>query len=210
MLTAQNNYITLAPKNSLDRTAKALLSHNYEPLIVETKEEALEAIKSLIPRGASVMNGTSQTLREIGFVDYLKSGDHGWNNLHAPIVAEPDRAKQQPMRNAALFADYYLGSAHAVTETGEMIIASNSGSQLPHLVYTSPNLILVVGIQKIVPSRDAAFDRIQEHVIPLEDERMKGVYGIRTTHAKTVILHRENPMSGRKIRVILVKEKLGF
>jgi hypothetical protein len=99
---------------------------------------------------------------------------------------------------------------HALAATGEMIIASNTGSQLPHIVFTSPNLVFVVGTQKITPTLDEALKRLQEHVVPLEDERMKGVYGVGTAVNKILAFQGENPMLGRKVRVILVKEALGF
>lgn len=198
------------PVKNIEQTMEALKERNFEPVFVKTKEEALETVKSLIPQGASVMNGASETLREIGYIDLLRSEQHGWNNLHAAIVAETDETKKKGLRNGALFADYYLGSVHALTENGELVIASNSGSQLPHLAFTSPNIILVVGTQKIVASLDTAMKRIAEHVVPLEDARMKKVMGYGTLWAKTLILNRENPAIGRKIRVILVDEKLGF
>ena len=156
------------------------------------------------------MNGASQTLEQIGYIEYLKSGTHGWNNLHAAIVAETDTAKQGKLRKEATLSDYYVGSVHALTETGEMLIASNTGSQLPNIAFSSQNLILVVGANKIVPDMNAGFARIKDHVVPLEDERMKGVYGYGTQWSKTLVLHQENPALGRTVRVIIVKESLGF
>ena len=204
------DYETLANETSLEKVKAGLTKRNFEPFVVENGAEALMKIKELIPQGASVMNGSSRTLEEIGFIDYLKSDTHGWNNLHAAIVAEKDQDKQKELRDKAIHSEYYLGSIHALTEEGEMIIASNTGSQLPHLVSTSPNLILVVGTQKIVSDLSGGFDRLENYVIGLEDQRMKRVYGFGTMHNKTVILHGENPMLGRKVRVILTKQKLGF
>ena len=195
---------------SIDTTVTALTANGYLSEVLDTKEEALAKIKEYIPQGASVMNGASKTLEAIGFVDYLKSGTHGWNNLHEAVLAEKDPAKQAVLRKQSVISDFYLGSVHALSETGEMVIASNSGSQLPHLAFTSPNIILVVGEQKLVPTLGDALKRVEEHVIPLEDERMKGAYGFGTLWAKTLIMHKENPAIGRKVRVLIVKESLGF
>jgi L-lactate utilization protein LutC len=202
----------IASQETLDKTVASLASHNFQALVVDTKEEALAKIKELIPAGVSVMNGTSTTLQEIGYIDYLKAGQHGWNNLHANILAEQDKDKQALLRKQSVISDFYLGSAHAVTEDGQIMIASASGSQLPHLAFTSQNIILVVGTQKIVPDLQAAFKRIDDVVVPQEDVRMKSVYGPEsgTLHAKTLILHKESPRMGRTVRVIFVKEKLGF
>src|SRR6266403_766609 len=190
------HYNKLATEETIKKTITALSEHGFEPLVVETREEALRKIKSFIPKGASVMNGSSRTLDEIGFIDYLKSGKHGWNNLHAAIVAEKDPARQAQLRKEAVLADYYVGSVHGVSETGELVIASASGSQLPYLAVTAQNVILIVSTQKITPTVDDAFDRIEKYVLPLEDERMKEAYGFGTVHAKTIILHQESPMMG--------------
>ncbi len=169
------NYDSLASQETLEKVIGNLKERGVESSIVANKEEALAAAKAMIPAGASVMNGSSTTLKEIGFVDYLKSGTHGWKNLHEDILAEKDPERQAILRKQSVLSDYYLGSVHAVAETGETVIASNSGSQLPHIIYTSPNLILVVGAQKIVPDLNSAIARVREHVLPLEDARMKSV-----------------------------------
>ncbi len=204
------NYATLATKEAINTTATALKSKNIEVFVVKNKAAALETIKKLIPQGASVMNGSSVTLEQIGFVEYLKSGQHGWNNLHANIVAEKDKAKQGLLRKQAALSDYYLGSVHALVENGEFIIASNTGSQLPHIVFTSPNLIFVVSAKKIVPTLAEAMKRLEEYVIPLEDKHMMEKFGSGTALNKIVIFKNENPMMGRKVRMILVEEELGF
>jgi hypothetical protein len=200
----------LATQETITTTIEALKGNNFDALVVNTKEEALAKIKEMIPAEASVMNGASTTLTEIGYIDMLKSGNHPWKNIHEEVLKEADPEKQALLRKQSVISDYYLGSAHVVTQNGELMIASNSGSQLPHLAFTSPNIILVVGAQKIVPSIQDGFKRIDEVIVPLEDVRMKGVYGYGTLHAKTLILHKENPAMGRKIHVIFVNEKLGF
>lgn len=203
-------YDTLASKESIDKTVAALGERHIEAFVVGSGAEALTKIKELIPAGASVMNGASVTLEQVGFVDYLKAGTHGWNNLHEAILAEKDPAKQADLRKKSVLSDFYLGSVHALAETGEFVIASNTGSQLPHIVFTSPNLIFVVSTKKIVPTLADATARLYEHVIPLEDIRMMGKYNAHTTPNKIVIFNGENPMLGRKVRMVLISEDLGY
>lgn len=200
----------LASKEVLEQTVQALQKRNVEAFIVDSKEQALEKIKELIPAGVSVNNGSSRTLEEIGFIEYLKSNTHTWNNLHEQVAAEKDPQKQAELRNQALFADYYLGSLHALSQNGEMVIASASGSQIPPLTFTSKNIILVVGAQKITPNLETAITRLREYVFPLEDERMKSVGMGGSVMSKILILEQEPAFMGRKVRVILVNEKLGF
>ena len=204
------SYNTLASDSTVQALIPVLADHGIQTEVVSTAAEALEQVKALIPAGATVMNGSSRTMEQIGFSEYLKGGQHGWNNLHAGILAETDRAKQGMLRRQATLSEYYVGSVHAIAETGELLWASNSGSQLPHLAFTSPNVILVAGTQKIVPTLAEAFKRLEEYIMPLEHENMKQKYGMPTMHSKSLILHRENPMWGRKITLILVNEVLGF
>lgn len=199
------------PNNEVvEKTSQALTNHNYNVVIVNTKEEALAEIKKAIPEGASVMNGSSVTLEQIGFVEYLKEGKHSWNNLHAAIVAEKDPEKQMELREKAQLSDYYVGSVHALTENGEYVVASNTGSQLPHLVYTSKNLILVVSTKKIVSSVEEGMKRLSEYVVPLEDKHMQEKYGTGTQVNKVLIVNGESSFSKRKISFILIQEDLGF
>jgi L-lactate utilization protein LutC len=195
---------------SINKTVAGLIGHGYKAVVVSTKQEALEAVKKIIPAGSSVMNGSSVTLEQIGFVDLLKSGTHGWNNLHAGIVSETDSLKQATLRKQALLSDYYVGSVHALTEEGEFVIGSNTGSQLPHIVYSSTNLIFVVSTKKIVPELGAAMKRLVETVVPLEDKHMMELYKMGTALNKIVIFKGESPFNKRVISFVLVKEDLGF
>lgn len=203
-------YNSIASQKSVNDTVSALQTKDIDARTVETKAEALKIIKQMIPKGASVMHGSSKTLEEIGYWDYLKEGTHGWNDLHQAVTKESDPAKRAELRKKAITSDYYLGSVHALTEAGEFIIASNSGSQLPHVAFTSPNLIFVVGTQKIVPTLSDAMKRLEEYVLPLENERMQKLYGVPTAVNKILIFKGENPALRRRIHFILVKETVGF
>lgn len=204
------NNDTQAMSDPVKKTIASLTERGFDAMVVDTKEEALEKIKTLIPAGASVINGSSRTLEEIGYIAYLKAGAHGWNNLQDAIVAEKDPQKQSRMRKEATMADVYVGSAHAVSENGEMVIASATGSQMPSIVFNSPNAILVIGAQKITPTVEEALKRLKEQVFPLEDARMKAVGYPGSMMAKTLIYEREPAMMGRKVHIILVNEKLGY
>lgn len=207
---ALTNFETLAPKESLKKTVAALQNKNFKLIQVGTKAEALAKIKTLIPDGASVMNGASVTLEQIGYLKYLRSGRHPWDDLHAKITAENNDAKRHKLRRQSVLSDYYLGSVHALTEDGQLVIASNTGSQLPHIVFTSPNLIFVVSTKKIVSDLDEAMRRVEEHTTPLEDKRLMEAMNSHTQLNKIVILKNDPDFLGRKIYIILVEENLGF
>lgn len=202
-------YDELASKETVDRTMSALKGRNVNPVFVETKEEALEKIKELIPSGAEVMTGGSTTLNEIGFSDLMVSKNHPWKNLKDAILEEKNPEKQNKLRRESVLADYFLGSVHAVTEDGEVWVASASGSQIPSYAFTSPNVIWVVGAQKIVPDSASAADRIKSYVYPLEDKRMKSTGAPGSAIGRWLIFEREI-IPSRKINLIFVNQKLGF
>ena len=156
------------------------------------------------------MTGSSTTLEQIGFVDLLKSGNHSWNNLKDAITAEADPARQKHLRKQATFADYVLGSVHAITEHGELLVASNTASQLPAYAYSSDHVIWVAGTQKIVPTLDDAFRRLHEYVFPLEDQHMKKLGAPGSAVNKVLIIYGESPYNARTIHLVLVDEVLGF
>ncbi len=202
-------YDQLASPEVVQETISALKERNVEALLVNTKEEALEKIKEMIPAGASVMTGGSTTLNEIGFSDLLVSKNHSWKNLKDEIVAETDPDKQNELRKQSVLADYFLGSVHAVTKDGEVLVESASGSQIPSYAFTSPNVIWVVGAQKIVGDLNAAFDRVKTYVFPLEDQRMKSTGAQGSIIGRWLVFEREI-MPSRKVTLIFVNEKLGF
>ncbi len=204
----EERYDAIADEKTVEATIKNLEERGIEAKVAENKSQALEEIKRLIPAGASVMNGSSTTLQEIGFVDFLRGGKHGWKNLHEHVLAEKDWGKQAELRRQALLADYFLASVNAIAESGELVATDNSGSRVGAFPYAAKHLILVASTNKIRPSLQEALRRVWEYVIQLEDERMMKAYGMHTELGKTVILHRER-IPGR-IKVILVKEKLGF
>ncbi len=199
----------LADEQSIDRTIKGLKKRGINAIVVDTKEDAFEKLKEMLPKEAEIMTAGSTTLEQIGLIELLKSGKHSWNNLKDAILAEKDAKKQNELRKKSASAQYYIGSVHAVAQTGELVIASASGSQIPAYVLLSDNVIWIVGSQKIVRTLNEAVKRVRECCLPLEDKRMRSIGYSGSTIGKLLIFEREiNP--SRKLTVIFVKEELGF
>ena len=112
-------------------------------------------------------------------------------------------------RRTTIIADYYLGSVHAVAETGEVVTASMGGGQLAAYVFGASNVIWVIGAQKIVPNLEAALRRVREHSLPLEDARMRQSGSADGSSIGKLLIVEEERRTGR-ISIILVKESLGF
>lgn len=205
------SFSSLPTSESIDRTIKAVEARGVSVVSVQTKEAALSAVLRLVPDGASVMMAASSTLKEIGFEELLKSGKHQWRNLRAEIFAEKDPSRQSRLRKEATLADYFLGSIHAITETGEIIIASATGSQLAPYAFSSSHVIWVAGAQKIVPTIDAAFRRVREYLLPREDQRMKKTFGENASSfiGKMLVFEQEAPYLRRSVTLVLINEALG-
>ena len=200
----------LPGEETVRRTISALKSRGINAEFVPSRREALELVAGLIPAGAELMTASSRTLDEIGFLALLKSGKHQWTSLNDAVFAEKDPAKRAELRRRNINVDYFLGSVHAITETGETIVASASGSQIPSYAFTSKNVIWVAGTQKIVPNIEQGLRRVREHSLELETARMKSLGYPGSTIAKILIVEREPAQLGRKVSMILVNEKLGF
>jgi len=210
METAEISYTQLAPRQVVEETIKALQARGVLAEIVETKELALERIKSLIPAGVSVMISGSQSLDEIGFTAYLKEGDHQWHNLAREVADEKDPARHRQLTLQSTMADFYLGSVHAISKRGELVFASASGGQLPAYCYNSGNVIWVVGAQKITNNVAAALERVMGYWLPQEAEKQRQLGHGGSFIGKLLIFEREDPGQHRKIHLLLVNEILGF
>jgi hypothetical protein len=204
-------YAALPTPERIQRTVEAVKARGIHAELVETKEEALAKVQALIPPESVVMTAGSVTLQQIGFEALLISGQHPWRNFKADLLAEKDPVKQTAMRRQGTLAEYYLGSVNALAETGELVFASGTGSQLPAFAYTSRNVIWVVGVQKIAPTLDDALRRVREYVLPLEDERQKK-FGNKTGSyiGRILIFEYEPAFLRRNLTLILVNQVLGF
>lgn len=201
------DWARLADDDALKRTAKALGERGVEVIIVNTREDAKKKLMELIPQGAEIMEGSSTTLGEISISKEIQEGSR-YVSLKKRITSISNEEERHAARRASLSPAYMLGSVHAVTEEGEVLVASNSGSQLAPYAYGAANVIWVVGAQKVVKNLDEAFKRLREYVFPLEDARMRKAYGVGSNISKILIFEKE--VAPKRIKLIFVKEKLGF
>jgi L-lactate utilization protein LutC len=189
-------------------TAKSVEERGIRVIAAANGDKAMEAIKRLIPPGAEIMSGSSTTLIEIGFEDFAAGGASGWKPLHAVIDAENDPAKRSEIRRRSVTADYFISGANAIAQTGEIVACDASGSRVGAWPFAAGHLILVVGINKIVPTVADALNRVRKYAFPLENVRAKKVYGTPSVIGKCVILAHER--NEGRITLILVKESLGY
>jgi hypothetical protein len=203
---AVERFTTLPDDDTLAATVVALEEHGISVDVVDDVDAARETVLAHIPEGASVMTNTSVTLEETGITNAINDG--GPYDSARNKVLELDFETQLPeMKAIAGQSDYALGSVHAITRDGALVVASASGSQLASYVWGAPNVIFVVGAQKLVPTLEAAHERIMEHSLKLEDARAYAAYGQNSYVGKILQILQEQP--GR-IRVVLIRQSIGY
>lgn len=199
-----------ASTERIEKAAAALRANGgFEVYFAANGQEAKERVLSLVPAGAEVFTMTSVTLDTIGLSKEINEPGK-FDSVRVKLAALDSEKDKREKRQLGAAPDWAIGSVHAITETGEVIIASNTGSQLPAYVYGAGKVILVVGAQKIVADREAAMERLYEYVLPLEGERANKAYNITTgSHvSKLLIMNRE--VEPGRITIILANEALGF
>ncbi|MFI2201677.1 LUD domain-containing protein [Streptomyces sp. NPDC020192] len=196
-----------APSQRLERAATALTAHGFTVEILDDAAAARTRVKDLIPEGAGVFTGASETLRLSGIDKDINAG--GRYQAIKPRVLAMDRATQRDeMRRLCAGPDVIVGSVHAVTETGSLVVASGSGSQLPGYAGGAAHAIWIVGAQKVVPDLPTALRRVEEHCLPLESARTQAVHGWPSAVNRLLVLNAE-PYPGRGT-VLLLREAIGF
>lgn len=208
MTPSSSPYATLASADVVEATIKALKDNGMEAFVVGSGPAAKQKVLDLLPSGAEVMDMTSMTLEAISVASELADSDS-----YAPVrkrlgvLNEKTEVSQKQKLGAA--PDWVVGSVHAVTESGQVVVASNTGSQLPAYAYGAQHVIWVVGTHKIVTDLDAAMRRVYEHSLPLESERAKKAYGVPGSSVNKLLIINKEVTPGR-ITVIFVNEALGF
>ncbi len=204
----EKQFSELASEESINKVKSAFAENSIEVLVVENGEKAKEKVFEMIPKGAEVMDMRSVTLETLGIAkEIVESGKY--DSVRKRFTTMDRNTQGLEMQKLGAAPEWAIGSVHAVTEDGKVVIASATGSQLPAYAFGSPHVIWVVGSQKIVKDLEEGMKRLNEYVLPLEDEHAKKLYGRGSSINKILIFTKKEVSAGR-ITMIIVKEKLGF
>jgi L-lactate utilization protein LutC len=195
-----------AERARVERTAAALARRGFLTQVAESGDDARRRVLDAIPDGAEVHIALSETMRELGITAEIDESGR-YDSVRSRLAAMDRETQDREMRKLGAAPDYIVGSAHAVTDDGEIVVASGSGSQLGAYAYAGGHVILVIGHQKLVSDLTEGLRRVREYSFPREFLRMKSLGYAGTLWAKTLIIHHEP--QGR-ISVVLVPETLGF
>ena len=196
-----------ASAQRLERAATALTTHGFTVEILDDAAAARTRVKDLIPEGASVFTGASETLRLSGIGEDINASGR-YEAIRPRVLAMDRGTRADDIRRLLASPDVVVGSVAALTETGSLVVASGSGSQLPSYAGGAARAIWIVGAQKVVPDLSTALRRVEEHALPLESARTQAAYGSPSAVNRLLILNAE-PYPGRGT-VLLLREAIGF
>jgi hypothetical protein len=195
-----------ASAQSIEKTAAALVANNFGVIVVQNGAEARQRVLELVPEGAEVHSGKSKTLDDLGLSADLHESSR-FDSVRERYLKMDRKTQEREIRKLTSAPDYFVGSAHALTEGGQLVTASYSGSQVGPYASGAGKVILVIGSQKLVPNLDQAMQRLREYAIPYEDARLREAMGIGTKPAK-ILIHSAEGRPGRTT-VIIVREPVG-
>lgn len=200
-------FIQLASEEQLTKTAKALETHGIRTVVFQTGEEARAYVLDLIPSDVEVYDSPSRTLELIGLTEDIEHASR-FRSVRTRLHSLDRATQRREIRGLTASPDVLVGSVHAITEKGEILLASATGSQLGSAAAGAGTVIWVVGTQKLVRTLEDGFRRIQEYSFPLESKRTQQVYGQASAINKILIVNGE-AYPGR-ITIVLIKQNLGF
>ena len=137
----------------------ALVANNMNAVYAESKEDILEAVKNILPKGATISSGGSQTLIESGVLELLKGGDYDYLDRF-------NCENQLDIFKGIIGCDYYFCSSNAVTENGELINVDGFANRISALSFGPKNVVVIVGENKIVKNAKEGFLRIKKVAAP--------------------------------------------
>ncbi len=205
------HYGKVASDESIARFKAAAEAKQWPVHIVNSNEEALAAIVSAVPEGATIYSTGSMSLEAIGFTNYAKEHAAKWDNIKAKIFAEQDQSKVGALYAQGTTAQYVITTPVAVTENAELLTADLTNTRVGPTV-GGGKLVVLVGGQKIVKDMQAAHERLRNYVLPLESARARVVYKVPGSAANHVAeLNGPNPFGAPgRITFVVIKQELGF
>jgi LUD domain len=196
----------LADRARLEQAVLALEARGFKARIADSGAHAKELVLSALPEGAEVHTALSETLSELGITAEIEESGR-YDSVRQKLKALDRETQGREMRKLGAAPDYEVGSVHAVTDDGRLVVGSGSGSQLGAYAYAAGQVILVVGHQKLVRDLEEGLRRVREYSLPREFARMQTLGYPGSLLAKTLLIEAE---PGGRITVILVPETLGF
>jgi hypothetical protein len=205
MVMAAVEFVEPASEATLEALAERLRARNFEVVILDDGAAAKAEVLARVPEGSQVHTGKSKTLEDIGiFEEFMENEKYDF--IRRRTLKMDRKTQLDDMRKAGAAPDIMVNSAHAVTEAGQIVMTSATGSQIGPIAYGAGKLILVIGSQKVVPDLNTALRRIEDYVIPYEEDRLNVAHGVAKMN-RTLIL--EGDHAPGRTTIILVRTPIG-
>jgi len=205
MTSSDLDYSAPASTERLDRTVAALRERGHDVHLVDSADDARATVVELLPTDQGIFTALSETLRLTGIVAAVEGSGVYKSVRKQAAEFDGDFVRQLKLGAAP---DVALGSVQAVTEDGQLVVASATGSQLASYAAGALRTIFVAGAQKVVPDLDTALRRIRERCLPLETQRVRAASGHDSFIGKILIIERE--AIPNRTTVVLVRKPIGF
>lgn len=202
----ESRFDQLPAEDTLEEVVSNIEERNVAVHVCASGDEAREYLVEQIPQDATVMDGHSTTMEEIGFTDVLEDAD-GFEYVGNRLEELEDEARSEARRTATT-ADVFFDGVNAIAESGELLGANALGNGVGAWPFGAETLVLVGSSNKIVPNWTAAVERIREYALPLEDARAREVYGQGSVVGKLVSLEYERVDD--RTQLVLIDDRLGF
>ncbi len=217
---AYNAYFRERNRKLGAKVVEELNKRNFEAYYVDTKKEALKKAIELIPKTDVISWGGSMTISESGLLDYILKNDYK--------VINRDKAKSQEEKTTllkkALLCDTYLMGTNAISQSGELVNIDKTGNRTAALMFGPKNVLIIAGVNKVMPTLDDAINRARNYAAPINMQRVAGHVEKKTPCFSTghchdcksidsicshiLITRLCNP--AKRIKIILTGEILGF
>jgi len=155
---------------SVQTTVGSLRKNNMAGYFAYNRQEVLELLDTLIPKGAAVGCGDSVTLEQIGAFDFLRAGNYVFHDKFVPGLSS-EQKRTLYLKNFS--AHTFITGTSAVTMDGKLFNIDGNGSRVAPIIYGPEQVIVVIGINKLVPNVEAAIERTRQVAAPLDAIRLK-------------------------------------
>jgi L-lactate utilization protein LutC len=197
-----------ADSQTIEETTKALKENSFNVIFAKDEQNAKKKFFEVLPDGAEVLHNSSVTLDTLGITKEIdESGKY--DSVKNKLKVMDRKTQNREMQRLGSAPEWAVGSVHAVTRDGHILIASRSGSQIPGYSYGADHVIWVVGVQKIVENIDQGIKRIYEHSLPLESERVKRAYGMEKSEVSKIFIFNKEIKENRST-VIFIDKVIGY
>ncbi len=165
-----DRHISSVIEKRILRIVEKLNQNNMQGIYVKNREELIEKLNEMLPKGASIAVGGSMTLFETGVMDKIQSDDYHYVDRDGKDLQTEE---EKYLRKREVFlVDYFFCGTNAITESGELYNVDGMGSRVAPMTFGPRNVVVIAGYNKIVKDYEAAVDRMKAIAAPANNTRI--------------------------------------